>query len=197
MNCTPERLESMSQRMTEMMLDPTSAFRTPEAEQRKSESLKRKHKDPNAVWNTAKWRKARSDDNHRWIENGTHPFIGKNTRCRVSNGERELAMALTSIGAFVLNDYAETVGPYFPDIINHDKRVIVEYYGDYHHANPTRYAPDDYIKLHRITAREIWKHDAERIDYITKQGWRVFVVWERDWNCSHQAVIELLTSLIS
>jgi very-short-patch-repair endonuclease len=44
--------------------------------------------------------------------------------------------------------------------------------------------------LQRCNASQIWSKDAKRTAFIESQGWRVIIVWERDWKRSKQEIID-------
>lgn len=70
-----------------------------------------------------------------------------------------------------------------PDILIEDKKIVIEIYGDYWHANPKIYKEKDifYIfKRNGQTAREIWEHDKIRKCHIESFGYKVIELWESD-----------------
>ena len=68
---------------------------------------------------------------------------------------------------------------YRPDVLI-DGWVVVEFYGNYWHANPSMYGVDDVVH-HGMTAGEIWEIDRRRISELRKRCC-VFIVWERAYN---------------
>ncbi len=70
-------------------------------------------------------------------------------------------------------------GRYSFDYMLGDK--IIEFNGDYWHANPKIYKKDYINKTLNLTAYEIWKKDEKRKKYIQKQGYQLYVVWESDY----------------
>lgn len=65
---------------------------------------------------------------------------------------------------------------------------IIEFYGDYWHANPLveKYASDDVV-IHRPnrslqTAGAIRAWDAKRISEIEQTGYKVLIIWESEYN---------------
>jgi very-short-patch-repair endonuclease len=69
------------------------------------------------------------------------------------------------------------------DFVDIDNKIIIEYNGDYYHANPKLYRPDDIISFHKgvkKTAKEIWKNDEEKYDLARQRGFQVLYVWESD-----------------
>lgn len=70
------------------------------------------------------------------------------------------------------------VGRYVVDIVK--ENCILEIFGDYWHCNPAIYASDFYNKSVKKTAQELWAKDAQRVAYLQKRGFTVYVLWERD-----------------
>lgn len=79
-------------------------------------------------------------------------------------------------------------GKYF-DLTAPDKKKIVEFNGDYWHANPNKYANHDIMRNGK-TAAEIWEADAKKIAMAESHGYRVKVVWESDYKKNPKKVIE-------
>src|SRR5574344_4201 len=67
---------------------------------------------------------------------------------------------------------------YYPDFSFKNK--IIEFYGDYWHANPIKYKASD-IMNNNYSASEIWKSDNERISNLKDLGYKVLVIWENDY----------------
>lgn len=62
-------------------------------------------------------------------------------------------------------------------------RKVIEFNGDYWHANPTIYSSEDLIKFYNETklAKDIWEADAKRNKAIEDLGYKIKVVWEEDY----------------
>lgn len=61
---------------------------------------------------------------------------------------------------------------------------IIEFNGDFWHANPTFYGPDDLVKRKdgdKIPAKMIWEADAHRKELLESYGYKMLVVWENDF----------------
>lgn len=60
---------------------------------------------------------------------------------------------------------------------------IIEFYGDYYHANPKLYKSDKIIgsKYKYYKAEEVWKRDFDRIELIKNRGFEILIVWENDY----------------
>lgn len=68
------------------------------------------------------------------------------------------------------------------------KDCIIEFNGDYWHANPKIYSASD--KIRGKLASEIWKRDAEKISVASTAGFRMLVVWESDYLENREKIIE-------
>lgn len=69
-----------------------------------------------------------------------------------------------------------------PDYILSNK--IIEFNGDYWHANPKFYKSTDFISYptERILASEVWLRDAKRLNAVRDLGYKIFIVWENEFN---------------
>ena len=68
------------------------------------------------------------------------------------------------------------------------KDCIIEFNGDYWHANPKIYDNDDLIR--GTKAEDIWKRDALKISIAESHGFRTFVVWENDYINNKEKIIK-------
>lgn len=93
---------------------------------------------------------------------------------RTSKLEKEIASFLTSRG-FVQNC---KVGKYTVDFIHHNKKIIIEVYGDYWHCNPIIYKPDYFNKSIGMTSQEKWAYDSARKTYLGNKGYTLIIIWE-------------------
>lgn len=84
------------------------------------------------------------------------------------------------------------INKYIVDII--DDKKIIEFYGDFWHANPIYFKSDDKIKAFSInkTSEEIWTYDKQRIDFLESIGYSVLVIWESDWKKNKSECISLI-----
>jgi G:T-mismatch repair DNA endonuclease (very short patch repair protein) len=72
---------------------------------------------------------------------------------------------------------------------------VVELYGDFWHANPSKYAPTDIIH-HGLTASEIWERDRKRIAALNDHGFRVSIVWESDFRKQKEKALSGIITMI-
>ena len=83
---------------------------------------------------------------------------------------------------------------FYPDIII-DEQIIIEFYGDFWHANPIKFKADDIIH-HSLSARDIWERDERRVEFLKERGYTVFVIWETDFKRDKKQCIQFLTESI-
>lgn len=151
-----------------MWSKPGSKHALPETAAKIGASVKRLHDDPEYTRRTTA----------AWIRAGTGN--------RVSKLELSLKEELARLGFQHSSErITEFVGPYVPDYVNYAKREIVEVYGDYWHANPTRYSADDVLYFDQemqvpVTASDCWRRDAKKQQYYIERGWTYRVIWEAD-----------------
>lgn len=74
--------------------------------------------------------------------------------------------------------------PYMYDlVITHPKKKVVEFNGDFWHANPASYEATEIVK-HRgggKLAKDIWEQDAKKLAAIKNRGFDVLIIWESDY----------------
>lgn len=75
--------------------------------------------------------------------------------------------------------------------------ILIEFYGDYWHANPEMYNADDIVdwSMGSRTAKEVWEYDKQKRELATKHGFKIEIVWESDWKHCRSSVEEKLLSL--
>ena len=66
------------------------------------------------------------------------------------------------------------------DVYVRDLNLLVEVNGDYWHLNPDLYDPDHYDKHRGITARDLWKRDAEKQRIAEENGFRTCTLWQKN-----------------
>ncbi len=99
-----------------------------------------------------------------------------------SKSELEFFQMLSEEWAGFLNKDTIHIGKHWflPDALVDFYKVVVEFYGDFWHANPKMYFADEIVR-DNITAKEIWEKDKNRICELIGGGYDVVVVWESDF----------------
>lgn len=77
---------------------------------------------------------------------------------------------------------------YLFDFCLNDK--LIEFNGDYWHANPKFYGPKSFIKAKNKRAEEIWEYDKIKIQTADDQGYKVLIVWENDYHNDKEKTLQ-------
>ena len=76
---------------------------------------------------------------------------------------------------------------FYPDV-KIDKNILIEFYGNYWHANPKMFKSNDIIH-HRLKAKQIWDTDKKRIKILENNGFIVFIVWQDEYQNNKEKII--------
>lgn len=79
-------------------------------------------------------------------------------------------------------------------------KTVIEFFGDYWHANPLKYKSDTVFTFTKSpsTAEEIWKKDAARIERIKRCDLvdQVLIIWEYDYKQNKTETLEKCKKLL-
>jgi len=67
------------------------------------------------------------------------------------------------------------------DLVFSNLKKIIEFNGDFWHANPNLFESNYLNKPKNMTAKEIWEYDAEKKKTAESHGYTVFTLWEGDY----------------
>ena len=86
----------------------------------------------------------------------------------------------------------ETHSFFYPvDFFDTVSNKIIEFNGDYWHANPEMFEADDVLSLSRNQiAKNIREKDNIKIQNLEKKGYKVLVIWEREWTKDKKGTIQ-------
>lgn len=117
-------------------------------------------------------------------EQGRSKRIGNPEGVHVSKGETRISDLLTGMGVTHERQLCLKRGQkrFYYDLHIPSLNLIVEYNGDYWHANPTLYRADDVIPFYfaGICAKDIWEKDRVKLDLAREKGYRILVIWESE-----------------
>lgn len=91
-----------------------------------------------------------------------------------------------------------SIGNFIVDIIKNKK--IIEFYGDFWHANPLIYESGDILKGYQLDIRkaeDIWNKDLKRTEYLNGIGYDVMVIWENEWINDKQKCIDRIKEYLT
>lgn len=77
------------------------------------------------------------------------------------------------------------------------KKLVIEFYGDWWHMNPSIYKETD--TCYGLTATEIWKKDEERINliYSSSEVENIIVIWESEFKSNYMDCISKIKEYIN
>lgn len=72
------------------------------------------------------------------------------------------------------------------------KNVLIEFNGDYWHANPKIYSSDKIFSRHgnKLKITDIWSRDKQKKEFAESLGYKVIVIWESDYRTNPDNVIK-------
>lgn len=70
------------------------------------------------------------------------------------------------------------------------KNKLIEFNGDYWHANPLFYGPKSFIKAKNKRAESIWEYDNIKIKTAKDQGYDVLTIWESEYRNDKEATLQ-------
>lgn len=76
--------------------------------------------------------------------------------------------------------------PHNVDFCKNNK--IIEFFGDYWHANPLYFSKEDYIRQKKV--ENIWIHDQNKLNDLQLAGYKVKVVWETEFRNDPETIIQ-------
>ena len=133
-----------------------------------------------------------------WKEFGTIP-----TKFRVSKGEMSMVDVIDSLLEEESCSYkngqkrfqAEDVVGFF-DYFVPSLGLVIEYFGDYYHANP-RLHTEEYTTFYGESSSSIRERDTRRIKLVEEcLGYKVLVIWESDWMDRREEVLQEVKRVI-
>lgn len=87
---------------------------------------------------------------------------------------------------------------FIPDEINHELKIIVEFYGDLYHCRPDKYKnPDVYMKALDRTVGEQWSRDKQRLGCFYGHGYKVVIIWEGDFKKNETEQIDRIKEAVA
>lgn len=122
------------------------------------------------------------------IENGTFP---DNSFFKKINFVSKLEIKIQNILNYTGIEYIcnTRIDKKHVDIYIERYNLIIEINGDYWHANPEVYKPNDIIyhkKGNPVIASDVWEKEKRKIDYLSDKGYNIQILWEKDINVAEK-----------
>jgi G:T-mismatch repair DNA endonuclease (very short patch repair protein) len=112
-------------------------------------------------------------------------------RYKLSASERAIGDALRARGIEVRTQFHIKGVPFLYDFLLPAFNVIIEYQGDWWHANPARYASGTMLSFHGklVMVDSIWRRDVEKKSAAEAHGYRFEAIWESDFKRRGMAAV--------
>jgi hypothetical protein len=96
-----------------------------------------------------------------------------------SNGSIELFDVLVEMGYECTSEYRVKNKPF--DVAVPSEKMLFEFNGTYWHLDPRIYDVNDFDGGRGLCVWEIWHKDKLKIMDAMRCGYKVFVIWQKDW----------------
>jgi len=127
------------------------------------------------------WSHLTDEEKNHWLNISLH---GEKSRRNNTPSTSKLETRIQSIldRSKIVYTKPFFIHPYWYDFYLNEFKIILEIQGDYWHANPSMYYPDDLIHYisTKITAQNIWDKDKKKADIAKQKGFLVIYIWESE-----------------
>ena len=116
---------------------------------------------------------------------------GKIKSVITSKKEKEIINYLKKIGYKSVQSFR--VDSKICDIYIPSLNLIIEYFGDYWHCNPSKYDSDYFNQKKKKYAWELWEYDKEKLELIGSYGYNLEVVWESELKNNNKLIENIIS----
>jgi G:T-mismatch repair DNA endonuclease (very short patch repair protein)/predicted RNA-binding Zn-ribbon protein involved in translation (DUF1610 family) len=169
-----------------------------------SKSRKGKGTGENNSMSNPVWRKKASDNLKKKWDSGelesTRKLMSEHMKKTIRSGkiksgvtskkEKQIIQFLKELNVHSIQSYR--VDTKICDIFIPAYNLIIEYFGDYWHCNPTKYDKNYFNQKKGMLSKEIWDYDKKKIDLIINYGYNLEVIWENDLKYDNKKIITIL-----
>ena len=153
------------------------------------------------------WASLTVEEKTSWLEKSIQSDSAqtKQVGYRTSKGEATLSEILSELQIthtrqlLLKYEEANKKRRFFYDIFIPKLNLIIEFNGDYWHANPDLYKASDLIhyRFGVITAKDIWNKDLKKKKLAESAGYSIITVWEKEIkNLSNKEILNLVKNKI-
>lgn len=150
----------------------------------RSEPVSKVEKEHRSKVTKTYWDNLSEEEKHARL---SHHDFSNLTKSLLSNGGRYSGLhqkVVNKMKIYGLKGFQseKRIGDYVVDELCKTSNIVIEVNGDYWHANPFIYKPDDIISYPKglFSAASIWEKDEKRISEIKSMGYKVYIIWESD-----------------
>lgn len=113
-------------------------------------------------------------------------------KCPVSKIELEIGRKLNDCSINFKPQFKITSKPY--DFYFPEKNLLVEFNGDYFHANPIKYDANYFNKKKSMFAYQLWEQDELKKKEALNNGYNFLTIWESEYKQDKNLVINKIKS---
>ena len=110
----------------------------------------------------------------------------------IENGYKKIFYATYNQEWFVIENHKFIC---YLDFFVKESGKVIEFNGDFWHANPSFYKKDDIINfpVSPMSAKELWEKDSKKLELLNKVPYinSVLTIWENDYRLNKQKVLDL------
>ena len=117
---------------------------------------------------------------------------GKFKTAPISIAEKEIKKRLELFGYNIEPQFK--IGSLKYDLFLKNYNILIEYNGDYWHCNPEKYKPDYFNQKKSMYAHELWAQDKQKKELAEKNGYKLFIIWEKDYMFNKENEINKIIS---
>jgi G:T-mismatch repair DNA endonuclease (very short patch repair protein) len=117
--------------------------------------------------------------------------LGKIKSTITSKKEKEIIDYLNKLGYQSIQSHK--VDTKICDVYIPSLNLIIEYFGDYWHCNPSKYQSDYYNVKKGKYAWEIWEYDVKKLELIKSYGYNLEVIWEKDLKNNNKLIENIIS----
>ena len=117
--------------------------------------------------------------------------LGKIKSTCVSKKETEIINLIKKLGFDSIQSYK--IDTKICDVFIPKLNLVIEYFGDYWHCNPSKYDKNYYNQKKNKFAWELWEYDSKKVEIIKKLGYNLEVVWESDLKNDNKLIEKVIS----
>ena len=115
-----------------------------------------------------------------------------NSGCNISNLEKRIGYILDNL--YIKFETQFLINKFSYDYHIKDVNLLIEVNGDFWHANPIKYLPDDILphpKSIGVKAKDLWLKDKRKNELAIKNGFNIITIWEAEIKNLNDIELEL------
>lgn len=112
---------------------------------------------------------------------------------KISKAEKEIKLYLDSKGIEAVTQFWIPGVPFYYDFYLPKYNLIIEYNGDYWHANPKKFKSGELLNIAnrgKLLVDDIWKRDLEKRKAVADRGYKFLCIWENEYKYRGYSILD-------